>query len=89
MEAYNHIVHIAHTYCKLRELLFLQGTEDNIFGQPARTAWVKTRDLAVDDISNERMAITHLLWLQCQKRLVIEDIEPYTGAVLIKMPVNL
>lgn len=85
MEIDNHIVHIAYTYDRMIHLLFNELEASGFYaGIPMRrTRWIKTRDLAVEGVNNERMAITHLLWLQQMGRIIVEDMDPYLGIVRV------
>ena len=47
--------------------------------------WIKTSDLAIEGITTEKMSLLHLLWFQSIGRVVIEDIDPLSGAVLIHL----
>ncbi len=48
-------------------------------------SWIKTSEFALDGIITERMALIHLLWLQKVGRVIIEDIDPLAGALLVRL----
>lgn len=88
-EVANHMKHLEVTFDRLLSLLFtpkeLDAIESAVDIGPKllerKSAWIRTRDLVVDGISTECMAITHLLWFQSIGRIIIEDIDPFFGIV--------
>lgn len=92
-EVENHIKHLEVTFDRLlnsiftdeeiRSILTLKKEGIPIFSQ--KSAWIKTSDLVLEGITTEKMALIHLLWFQSIGRIVIEDIDPFSGAVLIHL----
>lgn len=88
-EVSNHIRHLEVTFDKLLQLLFSEEELSDILADAqsasirlsSRTSWIKTKDLAVEDVTTEKMAFIHMLWLQSIGRLSIEDIDPFSGAI--------
>lgn len=82
------------TYDRLLTIMFTDeelgqyvstGAENMVRSLTARKAWVKTEDLAVPDVVTEKMALIHLLYFQSIGRVVVEDIDPESGAVLLHL----
>lgn len=88
-EVINHIRHLEVTFDKLLQLLFSEEELNGILADAqsapillsSRTSWIKTKDLAVEDVTTEKMAFIHMLWLQSIGRISIEDIDPFSGAI--------
>ena len=53
-----------------------------------RSRWVKVEDLVVSNVTTVKMVLIHLLWFQHIGRIVIEDIDPYFGAVLLHLRIE-
>lgn len=92
-EVENHLKHLEATFDRLITLLFTEDEfnaicalkEDAASLFSSKSAWIKTSDLAIEDVSTEKMALIHLLWFQSIGRVVIEDIDPFSGAVLLHL----
>lgn len=92
-EVENHFKHLEVTLDKLIDLLFTEDEfnaicalrEESPSLLSSRSAWIKTSDLALEGINTEKMALIHLLWFQSRGRVVIEDIDPFSGAVLLHL----
>ena len=92
-EVLNHTKHLEVTFDKLLSLLFTDeefnliclAKDDaaSLFSQ--RSAWIKTSDLVREGVTTENMALIHLLWFQRAGRIVIEDIDPFSGAVCLHL----
>lgn len=94
-EIENHLQHIAVTFdkilgvLKIDEILNTPGILPDIFEQVVseRESWIKTCNLVVEGVTTEAMVLHHLLWLQSIGRIVIEDDDPYFGAVRLRVNV--
>ena len=92
-EVTNHTKHLEVTFDRLLAALFSDEEFENIESSPkaaielmsCRKAWIKTSALAVEGVSTENMVLTHLLWFQYIGRIVIEDIDPFSGAILVHL----
>ena len=92
-EVMKHKRHLEVTFERLLKLLFSQEELDMIFVDAehcqellsSRSRWIRTDSLAVEGVNTERMALIHLLWLQHIGRVVVEDIDPLLGALLVRM----
>lgn len=92
-EVENHQKHLEATLEKLFTVLFPGDEFDRILSDKehaaeiigSRKAWIKTSDLVYEDVTTEKMVLIHLLWFQRIGRIVIDDIDPFSGAVLIRM----
>ena len=90
-EVLNHIRHIEITFDRLVGLLYSEEELDAAIAERAlaaklidvRRKWIKTSDLVVKGITTEKMVLIHLLWLQKVGTVIVEDVDPYSGAVLI------
>lgn len=90
-EDLNHIRHIEITFDRLVGLLYSEEELDAAIADRAlaaklidvRRKWIKTSDLVVKGITTEKMVLIHLLWLQKVGTVIVEDVDPYSGAVLI------
>lgn len=92
MEVKNHLQHIAVTLGNLFEILEVDphlaeelSPVDFAEAIKKRVSWVKTSDLVTPDVTTEKMVLHHLLWLQHIGRIVIEDIDPYYGAIRVRI----
>lgn len=92
-EVINHTKHLEATFDRLLAVLFSNEEFESMASSPesaielmsCRKAWVKTSTLAVEGVSTENMVLTHLLWFQHIGRVVIEDIDPFSGAILVHL----
>lgn len=92
MEVLNHKKHMMVTFDRLIGLLFSSKELDAMIIDrdlakkliAARRKWIKTSDLAVPGVTTEKMALIHLLWLQRVGTIIIDDIDPLSGAVLVR-----
>lgn len=93
-EVLNHTKHLEATFDRLITILFTEDEFDAITSMnksdvpsllSSKSSWIKTSDLAIEDITTEKMALIHLLWFQSRGRVVIEDIDPFSGAVLLHL----
>lgn len=92
MEVINHKEHLMVTFDRLIGLLFSSKELDAMVIDrelakkliAARRKWIRTSDLAVPGVTTEKMALIHLLWLQRVRTIIIEDIDPLSGAVLVR-----
>lgn len=95
-EVANHTKHLEITFNRLIATLFTDKEIDALSASPKdaaeylseKKAWIKTSCLAVEGVSTEYMVLSHLLWFQHIGRIVIDDIDPYYGAVLIHLNFN-
>ena len=95
MEVKNHLKHISVTLATLLEQLNvepilkseLEPTEISE-ALKKRVSWIKTSDLAVPEVTTEKMVLLHLLWLQHIGRIVVEDIDPQCGAIRIRISID-
>ena len=92
MEVKNHLNHIAVTLGNLLEQLGVGSLLESELAPidlsealKKRVSWIKTSDLAVPEITTEKMVLHHLLWLQHVGRIVVEDIDPYCGAIRVRV----
>ena len=92
-EINNHAAHLGLTFERLTATLFLPS-ELSLIEQDAehfaelvssRRRWVRVCDLVVPGVTTEEMALCHLLWLQGIGRVVVEDADPYCGALLLRL----
>lgn len=68
-----------------RELTLIYFEHDHAAENYARRkAWIRISDLAVAGV-DEKKAMAHLLWFQSIHRVVIEDVDPSSGALLIRL----
>lgn len=92
-EVKNHLKHLEITFDKLCTALFPRDELDTLLGDKehavefleGRKAWIKTNDLVYEDVTTEKMVLIHLLWLQRIGRIVIDDIDPFSGVILIQL----
>ena len=92
-EVENHQKHLEATLEKLFTVLFPGDEFDRILADKehaaelfsGRKAWIKTHDLVYEGVTTEKMVLIHLLWFQRVGRIVIDDIDPFSGAVLIRL----
>ena len=91
-EITKHIQHLGVTFDRLLQLLGIDALLD--INPPAelmekalaeRVAWIRTSELAVPGVTTELMALHHLLWFQQIGSIVIEDDDPFSGAVKIRV----
>ena len=92
MEVKNHLEHISVTLATLLEQLNVEpilksGLEpmEISMALKKRVSWIKTSDLAVPEVTTEKMVLLHLLWLQHIGRIVVEDIDPQCGAIRVRI----
>ena len=92
MEGKNHLEHISVTLATLLEQLNVEpilksGLEpmEISMALKKRVSWIKTSDLAVPEVTTEKMVLLHLLWLQHIGRIVVEDIDPQCGAIRVRI----
>ena len=89
MEVTNHTQHLGITMERLMAILFMPEEFDLIIQDKehfaehvkARSRWVKISELVILGVTTSQMVLIHLLWLQSIGRVVVEDIDPYSGAV--------
>ena len=92
-EVTNHIQHLTVTFDRLLGALFTDYEMDLLskdrehFAEhiSARSKWVKVKELVMPGITTERMALIHLLWFQSIGRVVIEDVDPLSGALRLHL----
>lgn len=90
-EITNHKQHLAVTFDRLVDLLFMpeefasicQVKSEAAALLSSRTSWVKTSDLVVEGVTTEKMVLIHLLWFARIGRIVIEDADPFSGALFL------
>ena len=92
MEVKNHVNHISVTLATLLEQLnvepILKSELEPMEISEAlkkRVSWIKTSDLAVPEVTTEKMVLLHLLWLQHIGRILVEDIDPQCGAIRVRI----
>ena len=95
-EVMNHLQHLSATFDRLVSLLFTDQEIELMSHDPehaseflaVRSRWVKVEDLVVSNVTTVKMVLIHLLWFQHIGRIVIEDIDPYFGAVLLHLRIK-
>ena len=95
-EVMNHLKHLSVTFDRLIAVLFTDEELDLMSHNPelaseflaVRSRWVKAEDLAVSNVTTVKMVLIHLLWFQHIGRIVIEDIDPYFGAILLHLHIE-
>ncbi len=50
-----------------------------------KRAWIRVSNLVEPGISNKEQGLLHLLWYQSIRRVVIYDVDPVSGAVLLRL----
>ncbi|MDD7129777.1 MAG: hypothetical protein PUH91_13385 [Prevotella sp.] len=92
MEVKNHQKHISVTLATLLEQLNVEPILKSALepmeiseALKKRVSWIKTSDLAVPEVTTEKMVLLHLLWLQHIGRIVVEDIDPQCGAIRVRI----
>lgn len=95
MEAERHQKHIAVTFGNLLEKLEVGTLLDadltpTVLSEALkkRVSWIKTADLVTPGVTTEKMVLHHLLWLQHIGRIVIDDIDPYCGAIRVRISID-
>ena len=95
-EVMHHLKHLSVTFDRLVATLFTDQELDLMSHNPeqaseflsVRSRWVKVEDLSVPNVTTVKMVLIHLLWFQHIGRIVIEDIDPYFGAVLLHLRIE-
>ena len=95
-EVTNHLRHLSVTFDSLVAALFTDQELELMSQNPehasellsVRSRWVKVDDLAVSNVTTVKMVLIHLLWFQHIGRIVIEDIDPYFGAILLHLRIE-
>ena len=93
LEVENHIKHLGVTLERLMGLMFSDAELDTILQLRDgamdvirdKSVWIRTSDLAVEGLTTEKMAIIHLLWFEHIGRVVVDDVDPLSGAVLVHL----
>ena len=95
MEVKNHLKHISVTLVTLLEQLNVEPILKSELEPMAisealkkQVSWIKTTDLAVPEVTTEKMVLLHLLWLQHIGRIVVEDIDPQCGAIRVRISID-
>lgn len=92
-EVSNHIQHLTVTFDRLIGALFtdyeidLMSKDRENFAEhiSTRSKWVMINELVMPGVTTERMVLIHLLWFQSIGRVVIEDIDPLSGALRLHL----
>ena len=92
-EVTNHIQHLTLTFDRLIGALFtdyeidLMSKDRENFAEhiSTRSKWVMINELVMPGVTTERMVLIHLLWFQSIGRVVIEDIDPLSGALRLHL----
>lgn len=92
-EVTNHIQHLTVTFDRLIGALFtdyeidLMSKDRENFAEhiSTRSKWVMINELVMPGVTTERMVLIHLLWFQSIGRVVIEDIDPLSGALRLHL----
>lgn len=92
-EVTNHIQHLTVTFDRLIGALFtdyeidLMSKDRENFTEhiSTRSKWVMINELVMPGVTTERMVLIHLLWFQSIGRVVIEDIDPLSGALRLHL----
>lgn len=92
-EVTNHIQHLTVTFDRLLGALFtdyeidLLSEDRENFAEhiSTRSKWVMINELVMPGVTTERMVLIHLLWFQSIGRVVIEDIDPLSGALRLHL----
>ena len=50
-----------------------------------KKAWIKVSNLVEPGITDREQVLIHLLWFQSIRRIVIYDVDPISGAVLLRL----
>ena len=95
-EVMHHLKHLSVTFDRLIATLFTDQELELMSHNPGqaseflsvRSRWVKVEDLSVPNVTTVKMVLIHLLWFQHIGRIVIEDIDPYFGAVLLHLRIE-
>lgn len=53
-----------------------------------KKAWIKVSNLVEPGITDKEQVLLHLLWFQSIRRVVIYDVDPVSGAVLIRLNID-
>ena len=88
-----HIQHLTVTFDRLIGALFtdyeidLMSKDRENFAEhiSTRSKWVMINELVMPGVTTERMVLIHLLWFQSIGRVVIEDIDPLSGALRLHL----
>ena len=92
-EVQNHFRHLEVTFSQLLNCLFTDKELDAISRSigigsellSEKSAWIRTDDLVVQNVTTASMVLIHLLWFQRIGRVVIEDIDPYNGLLRLHL----
>lgn len=92
-EVTNHIQHLTVTFDRLIGALFtdyeidLMSKDRENFAEhiSTRSKWIMINELVMPGVTTERMVLIHLLWFQSIGRVVIEDIDPLSGALRLHL----
>lgn len=50
-----------------------------------KRAWINVSNLVEPGITNKEQVLLHLLWFQSIRRVIIYDVDPVSGAVLLRL----
>lgn len=93
-EVENHLVHLSRTFERLITTLFPEDEfdlitsadrESAILMLTTRKSWIKVSDLVEPGVNTEKMVLIHLLHLQSIGRVIVDDVDPQTGAILVHL----
>lgn len=92
-EVINHQLHLTVTFERLIAVLFPFGEFEKISQDKehfierieARSQWVKVDELVIPHVTTAQMVLIHLLWFQSIGRVIIEDVDPYSGALCLHL----
>lgn len=51
----------------------------------SRSRWITIDEIVIPGATTDRIAFSHLLWLQSIGRVVIEDVDPLIGAIRLHL----
>lgn len=92
-EVFNHQMHLSVTLERLIAVLFPLGEFEQISQDKdrfverieSRSQWVKVDELVIPRVNTAQMVLIHLLWFQSIGRVVIEDVDPRSGALCLHL----
>lgn len=95
-EIKNHKEGLEATFERLVTSLFTENELNLIYleADPApenlcrKRAWIKVSNLVEPGITDKEQVLLHLLWFQSIRRVVIYDVDPVSGAVLIRLNID-
>lgn len=92
-EICNHKEGLEATFDRLVSSLFTENELNLIYLEADHTpenicrkkAWIKVSNLVEPGITDKEQVLLHLLWFRSIRRIVIYDVDPVSGAVLLRL----